>query len=538
MEKDAMAGGAPNYEDPNFYKQFTEDHLKTKSSINALDEMPKVLFAMTAGSQAFNLSTPASDRDYYGIYSVPFSALTSLSPPPFSFDTHNPFDFALYDAQKLCQLILKGNPKIVESIFADRLSYQSPIWKSLRDLGHYFHTQNTVEQYLGYAHAQIKDVERGVGKAQDYGKKYCHALRLLSEAARICQKQNPRVWFESGSEERERLMNIRKGQYTAEVLQQEYKQLEASVKEQMKNLPTDANEEVITKLNDWLIQVRKEDGKNVKGYIDYNLGGFQQPQPVIDLIRKHRINCKVLAIYNKGISIYSGKNFSTPLESDEAEEWQLGIIAIETDQVVSINPYLKRADETEIDVSGGGGDSLTSKKGFSKTVLYEMFHFAKLFSSGSPVALECFFGRSEPVYESPEWIEIKQKIVKSVSEIGGWESMMQQYLGVAKQLLMEAKNKRSIWEALRMMWEAENILGKGGKTLKVVVEGEGIEQMDTVAQMDKNALDFTQVKKVGLARVEQLRKDLSKAKLRKGEEEKELWNQCIAEIRRNNWRKE
>jgi predicted nucleotidyltransferase len=59
----------------------------------AVGDRGRLIFAMVAGSAAFNLATPTSDRDLFGVYlsneSGPFQAPTE------SIDSHEP-DYAIY----------------------------------------------------------------------------------------------------------------------------------------------------------------------------------------------------------------------------------------------------------------------------------------------------------------------------------------------------------------------------------------------------------------------------------------------------------
>src|SRR4051812_20188746 len=59
----------------------------------AVGEKGKLIFAMVAGSACFNLATPTSDRDLFGVYIS--NERGPFYPPTESIDSHNP-DFAIY----------------------------------------------------------------------------------------------------------------------------------------------------------------------------------------------------------------------------------------------------------------------------------------------------------------------------------------------------------------------------------------------------------------------------------------------------------
>lgn len=54
------------------------------------------LFGMIAGSWAYQLNLPTSDKDYFGIYAASFEDVVSIVPPVDLIDQHNP-DFVLFE---------------------------------------------------------------------------------------------------------------------------------------------------------------------------------------------------------------------------------------------------------------------------------------------------------------------------------------------------------------------------------------------------------------------------------------------------------
>lgn len=93
----------------------------------------------------------------------------------------------------LCQLILKGNPKVIEPLFQDHLCKSNgEWWTQLRNIRDLSLTETTARQYLGFASSQLHDSQKGRGKSS---KKFYHALRLLYETQSILHSSRPSVWI-------------------------------------------------------------------------------------------------------------------------------------------------------------------------------------------------------------------------------------------------------------------------------------------------------------------------------------------------------
>ncbi len=177
----------------------------------------KVIFGKVWGSWSHNTQTPVSDLDYLVVYQAPTARLLSLHPPPETVDGQKP-DFQAHEALKFCQLLLKGNPAIVEMLFTDRLCMKTAPWTELESRRERFLSRTVVRQYLGYAEGQLKRlVSHGplhtAGGA--YNEKWAyHLLRLLDDAERIARGEAPVVWKEGP--ERDFLMKVRTGEFPKE----------------------------------------------------------------------------------------------------------------------------------------------------------------------------------------------------------------------------------------------------------------------------------------------------------------------------------
>eukprot|EP00727_Mastigamoeba_balamuthi_P009272 m51a1_g4968 hypothetical protein (497) ;mRNA; r:389804-391537 len=179
------------------------------------------MLSFLSGSHAFNLATPTSDVDAFGVYAARTSGLLSLRPAeacPDVVDGKAPVDYAMYEARTYARLLLKGNPKVVEPLFSDKMCWRAPMFEELVSKRGVFLNKVTLRQYLGYAEEKLRnaskpETEKNVPKKQMY-----HALRLSFEAQRICNGGQPNVFLEG--EDREQIMAIRRGAGTPDELQQ------------------------------------------------------------------------------------------------------------------------------------------------------------------------------------------------------------------------------------------------------------------------------------------------------------------------------
>lgn len=238
----------------------------------------RILYSKVWGSRSHNTEMPESDIDYLAVYAAPAGQLLGLDPPIESFDQKylqdkyqslgipkppdSIPDFQVHEVGKFAQLLLKGNPGIVEMLFTERMQYCNFAfgWRSLLEMRRIFLCKKTVEQYLGYANEQLKKLARGSGlhsKGGVYGEKWgYHMYRVATDALRIAQGGAPLVWKEGP--ERETLMQIRRGEWTKERVESEtlavIKKIEDLKPWPLPDLPDKAL------LGNWLIGVRQAVG--------------------------------------------------------------------------------------------------------------------------------------------------------------------------------------------------------------------------------------------------------------------------------------
>jgi predicted nucleotidyltransferase len=75
-----------------------------------------IIYAKIWGSHSHNTQLPTSDVDYLLVYAAPRDAILGLFKRPDTVDGTKP-DFQAHEVGKFCELLIKGNPAIVEMLF-------------------------------------------------------------------------------------------------------------------------------------------------------------------------------------------------------------------------------------------------------------------------------------------------------------------------------------------------------------------------------------------------------------------------------------
>lgn len=216
-----------------------------------------ILFSKVWGSHSHNTHLPSSDVDYTGVYAAPTEVVLGLHPPAETLTGEKP-DYQIHEVKKFCDLLIKGNPAIIEMLFTDRFYTGSDQWDQLLRVRNKFLTAKAVKQYLGYSKAQLERFRNSKpvhSKGGVPGEKWCyHMVRVAWDAERIARGEPPLVWKEG--EEREKLMAIRTGLWTAEQAIQEAEATIARIDASKPwPIPDEPDEGMI---NSWLLEVRRE----------------------------------------------------------------------------------------------------------------------------------------------------------------------------------------------------------------------------------------------------------------------------------------
>lgn len=109
-------------------------------------------------------------------------------------------DCTLYEIQKYLELLYKGNPFMIESLFTKltdkEYQYVNPLFAPIITARSQFITTAAIEEFKSYIHKSIKrDEERPM-----QGKRKYHILRLLFEIKRMMTQQDLKVFLEDGWE--------------------------------------------------------------------------------------------------------------------------------------------------------------------------------------------------------------------------------------------------------------------------------------------------------------------------------------------------
>lgn len=225
----------------------------------SLDLRGWVLFSKVWGSHSHDTQLPGSDVDYTGVYVAYNRDFFGLHPPSDTLSGNKP-DYQVHEVKKFCDLLLKGNPGIIEMLFTDRFMWFDQKWKPLRDARRKFLCATVVRQYLGYSQAQLQRFRHSKpvhSKGGVAGEKWCyHMVRVAWDAERISRGDEPKVWKDGP--EKEKLMAIRTGAWTTE---QAVKEAEETISRvdalRPWPIPEKAEEEF---LNNWLLWIRGMNG--------------------------------------------------------------------------------------------------------------------------------------------------------------------------------------------------------------------------------------------------------------------------------------
>lgn len=218
-----------------------------------------ILFAKVWGSHSHNTHLETSDTDFLIVYNSPTDKILSLNPPPETIDGKGP-DFQAHELKKFCSLLVKGNPAIVECLFTDKMYKFTPEWVSLVDDKKKVLTKRCVQQYLGYAKGQLQRMKNGTSVHTKGGRvteKWCyHIVRLLYDAIRIVDGNEPLVWKSFGSDERNLLMDIREGIVGQDQVEKIANRMVSEI--DIALLTSTIPEEVDTEwLNEWMLNIRR-----------------------------------------------------------------------------------------------------------------------------------------------------------------------------------------------------------------------------------------------------------------------------------------
>ncbi|KAK5581469.1 hypothetical protein RB653_001502 [Dictyostelium firmibasis] len=449
--------------DQEYYKDFSNKIIKERKK-NLENDESKVLYFTLAGSHSFNLNVETSDRDYFGVYCSDIDDILVGDIKQPIIDSHEPDDYILFEVERFCELLYKGNPKLIEPMFTSRFCYRSPIWEQLILNRKELISQSVIQHYLSYSKSQMGDASKLIFKKNgststtttqeeeeedkkklllsminsnhSYSKKLYHTYRLLLDTRRMLELGEPIVYLQG--EEREKIMKIRMGEEdltkTLTEIQQLFNQCYQQFQEvKEKNLIQENLN--IKVLNNWLIQVRKQSylqkeassGISTVKYTDadfeindiksYNLlkvyNHFQS------LLTKHKLeNARILMIKRSGSVSHNLKHEnedSTDENGIEKKEDWIGVYVAPTESIFSLYPPPRRIDSATLLCTSSKieepEDNTNQRDTYLSGIqLFELGYFIQLLSSGNHRVVECFYDKNSAsdVVETNIWKDIKK----------------------------------------------------------------------------------------------------------------------------------
>lgn len=191
-----------------------------------------IIMLMIGGSQLHGAKLDGTDdTDYYGVFiDHPEKVLGLDIDEHFVFTTGgkkggniaSDIDITLYSLKKWARLAAKGNPSVLHFLFAPPMETAGKTWpwKEILKQRQLFFAKTHVQQFLGYANAQLdrlqnkrggKDCNRPYLEEQHgYDTKYAmHLIRLLQEAKEFLETGN--ITFPRPN--KDELITIRTGKY-------------------------------------------------------------------------------------------------------------------------------------------------------------------------------------------------------------------------------------------------------------------------------------------------------------------------------------
>jgi hypothetical protein len=215
-----------------------------------------IIMSKVWGSHSHDTQLPTSDVDYTGVYVARRTDLLGLHPPGDTLTGEKP-DYQIHELKKFCDLLIKGNPGIIEMLFTERMIFFRHEWAPLQEARKRFLTKGVVKQYLGYSVAQLQRLRHGKpvhSKGGVPGEKWCyHMVRVAWDAERIALGGEPVVW--KTGEEKAKLMAIRTGEWSTEQAVKEAEETISRIEARKPwPIPDQADEAF---LEEWLLWLRE-----------------------------------------------------------------------------------------------------------------------------------------------------------------------------------------------------------------------------------------------------------------------------------------
>lgn len=148
------------------------------------------IFKTLTGSRLYGYHRANSDYDYRGVFLAPIDQILGLTrlqetqKQMITSTDHETSDNVFYELRKFCNLALKGNPNILEIIFAQQEHWRSvdPYWVPFYVDRHAFLSKQLYAPYHGFMVSEIKKLEKNYDQ-----KGAANAWRLGIQAVQILE---------------------------------------------------------------------------------------------------------------------------------------------------------------------------------------------------------------------------------------------------------------------------------------------------------------------------------------------------------------
>ncbi len=227
-----------------------------------LDNLPgKHLVRMYGGSRLYGTNRPDSDIDIRGVMLESPESMFTLAPEFEQYEYMGEQDVTIYGFRKFCKLAAANNPNILELLFCptENTFLQSYDWRLVHAQRHAFLSQQVRKRYGGYAHSQLKLIDRhNKGEVhtrthakfvEQFGydtKAAAHLMRLVMQCEKILMDGDFNPVLNEG--EREMFMYILNGGMTYEQFVRLAEREVKIIDELKSDLPENPNYEIINEV--------------------------------------------------------------------------------------------------------------------------------------------------------------------------------------------------------------------------------------------------------------------------------------------------
>lgn len=149
-----------------------------------LDMAGNIVLFGVVGSQLYGLAHEGSDYDWQGVYMAPCEDFFGLTRPQDSI-RQGP-DAVVHEIGRFCQLLLKGNPTVLEMLWHPRYEVLTQPGETLVEERDAFLSHLRVRRaYRGYGHSQLKGMLRRDITPERRAKWVRHTFRVLEQGIEL-----------------------------------------------------------------------------------------------------------------------------------------------------------------------------------------------------------------------------------------------------------------------------------------------------------------------------------------------------------------